>query len=75
MMSYPLIQANVHLLDKAKYPKLVAYTEMLEKHEGYVKSVKYIGESCNVPVCLLMGLELILLAEEVTGEKFKSTFR
>lgn len=43
MMSFPLI-AGRSKIDRAQYPKLIAYSEMLEKHEGYVASVKKIEE-------------------------------
>ncbi|KAK4504805.1 hypothetical protein PRZ48_002767 [Zasmidium cellare] len=45
MMSFPLLAAKSrNKIDKAKYPKLIAYIETLEKNEGYQASVKEIEE-------------------------------
>lgn len=45
MMSFPLLAAKSRdKIDKAKYPKVYAYTELLEKNEGYQASVKEIEE-------------------------------
>ncbi|KXT06716.1 hypothetical protein AC578_8609 [Pseudocercospora eumusae] len=43
MLSFPLI-AGRSKIDKSKYPKLWAYMELLDKHEGYVNSIKKIEE-------------------------------
>jgi len=48
LMSYPLI-AGRRKIDKEAYPKLIAYAEMLEQHEGYVGSVKKIEEASGEP--------------------------
>lgn len=43
MMSFPLIVGR-HKIDKAKYPKLIAYVDALEQHPGYVNSIKKIED-------------------------------
>lgn len=43
MMSFPLI-AGKSKIQKAKYPKLYEYIEMLENHPGYVASIKKIED-------------------------------
>ncbi|KAK5122641.1 hypothetical protein LTR85_003904 [Meristemomyces frigidus] len=48
LMSYPLI-ARKSKIDAALYPKLTAYREMLENHEGYVASTKKIEEISGEP--------------------------
>lgn len=45
MMSFPLLAAKSrNKIDKAKYPKLMAYIEQIENNEGYAASVKEIEE-------------------------------
>lgn len=48
LMSFPLI-AGQKKIDRAKYPKLIAYVEMLESHEGYLKSVEKIEDISGGP--------------------------
>lgn len=48
LMSFPLIAAK-NKIDRAQYPKLVAYADMLETHEGYVSSTKRIEEISGEP--------------------------
>ena len=43
LMSFPLI-AGKKKIDRAQYPKLAAYSDMLEAHEGYTASIKKIEE-------------------------------
>ncbi|EGP89879.1 unnamed protein product [Zymoseptoria tritici ST99CH_1A5] len=49
LMSFPIMAAKAQLLKKAEYPKLYAYAEMLEGHEGFKRSVKYIEEVTGEP--------------------------
>lgn len=45
LMSFPLIAASARgKIDKAKYSKLAAYIEVLEKSDGYLKSIKKIEQ-------------------------------
>jgi len=48
LMSYPLILGKGKI-DKPAFPKLMAYIDMLEKHEGYVESIKKIEELSGEP--------------------------
>ena len=48
MMSFPLIVAKDRFKD-GKYPKLKAYTEKLEKEEGYLRSTKVIEKVTGEP--------------------------
>lgn len=45
VMSFPLMAAKTRdKIEKSKYPKLTAYVELLENHEGYRNSIKKIEE-------------------------------
>lgn len=48
LMSFPLIAAGSRV-DAGKYPKLKAFIGRLEKHPGYVGSVKKIEEVSGMP--------------------------
>jgi len=48
MMSYPLIEGKGKI-DKAKYPKLIAYAEKLENSKAYKASAKKIEEVTGEP--------------------------
>lgn len=48
LMCYPLI-AGRSKIDEQAFPKLIAYVEMLEKHPGYVGSIKKIEEVSGEP--------------------------
>jgi len=48
LMSFPLI-AGKKKIDRAKFPKLIAYVDMLENHEGYLSSIKKIEEISGEP--------------------------
>lgn len=48
MMSFPLIAARKKV-DAKLYPKMTAYTDMLEKNELYLRSVKKIEEISGEP--------------------------
>ena len=48
LMCFPLI-AGKSKVDKSAYPKLAAYTERLEKSDGYLNSIKKIEEVTGEP--------------------------
>lgn len=48
LMSFPLV-AGKDKIDRAAYPKLAAYGDMLGSHEGYERSVKKIEEVSGEP--------------------------
>lgn len=53
MMSFALI-SDRKKIDKAKFPKLYAYSERLEAHPGYQASVKKIEEVTGEPAKALL---------------------
>jgi len=48
LMSFPLI-AGKKKIDRAQYPKLAAYNDMLEAHIGHTSSIKKIEEISGEP--------------------------
>ena len=48
LMSYPLI-AGKSKIDRAQYPKLAGYSDMLASDEGYVASTKKVEEISGEP--------------------------
>ncbi|KAI7219725.1 hypothetical protein KC317_g8729, partial [Hortaea werneckii] len=48
LMSFPLI-AGKGKIDRQEYPKLTAYMDRLEGHEGYKESIKKIEEISGEP--------------------------
>ena len=48
LMSFPLI-AGKGKIDRVQYPKLAAYSDMLEHDQGYVASTKKIEEISGEP--------------------------
>ena len=48
LMSFPLI-AGKGKIDRVKFPKLAAYSDLLESDEGYVASTKRIEELSGEP--------------------------
>lgn len=48
LMSFPLI-AGKNKLDRAAFPKVAAYSDLLESHEGYKRSIEKIEEISGEP--------------------------
>lgn len=48
LLSFPIVAA-AGKVDAEKYPKLKAYAERIEKHEGHVASIKKIEEITGMP--------------------------
>ncbi|KAK5684931.1 bifunctional glutathione transferase/peroxidase [Elasticomyces elasticus] len=56
LMVFPLsAAAQRNKYDRQKFPKLAAYTEMIENHEGYRASIKKVEDETGEPFKLLPG--------------------